>query len=169
MIAAISLRDASLYPNIIIEAPDGWGATVLHRGRSKVVQCEAGLAKTGAAIQAKFAACKIVEKNGLEKFEPEQSRMFAAAPLDVRSVRLPDEIVTFQSAKKRPKSRRCTCRILRKADARPRWAQGRVLSNAIYRVKLENCCNDVDRPPAVAVLAAPSPGCWKADAVIRKT
>ena len=95
--AVIPLRDASLYPHIIIEAPDGLRVTFLHRGRPKATQCEADVAKFVAIIQAKCAPCKIVEKNCLDKLEPDQSQMLAAAPLDVPSARLPDGIVTFKS------------------------------------------------------------------------
>ena len=97
VIAVIPLRDASRYPYIIIEAPDGLRATFLHRGRPKANQCEADVAKFVAAIQAKCVACKIVEKNCLDKLEPDQSQMLAAAPLDVPSARMSDGIVTFKS------------------------------------------------------------------------
>jgi hypothetical protein len=97
VIAVVPLRDASRYPYIIIEASDGLRATFLHRGRPKAGQCEADVAKFVAAIQAKCVACKIVEKNCLDKLEPSQSQMLAAAPLDVPSARLPDGIVTFKS------------------------------------------------------------------------
>ena len=97
VIAVIPLRDASRYPYIIMEAPDGLRATFLHRGRPKANQCEADVAKFVAAIQAKCVACKIVEKNCLDKLEPDQSQMLAAAPLDVPSARMSDGIVTFKS------------------------------------------------------------------------
>lgn len=97
VIAVIPLRDASRYPYIIIEGPEGLRATFLHRGRPKSAQCEADVAKFVVAIQAKCVACKIVEKNCLDKLEPDQSQMLAAAPLDVPSARLPDGIVTFRS------------------------------------------------------------------------
>lgn len=96
-IAVIPLRDASRYPYIIIEAPDGLRAIFLHRGRPKEAQCEADVAKFVTTIQAKCGACKIVEKNCLDRLEPKQSRMLAAAPLDVPSARLPDGVVTFNS------------------------------------------------------------------------
>ena len=98
VIAVIPLRGASRYPYIIIQAPDGLRVTFLHRGRPKVAQCEADVAKFVAAIHAKCVACKIVEMNCLDKLEPGQTRMLATAPLDVPSARLPDGVVTFKSA-----------------------------------------------------------------------
>jgi len=97
VIAVIPLRDASRYPYIIIEAPDGLRATFLHRGRPKAAQCEADVAQFVATIQAKCAACKIVEENCLDRLEPKQSQMLAAAPLDMPSARLSDGVVTFKS------------------------------------------------------------------------
>ncbi len=97
VIAVIPLRDASRYPYIVMEAPDGLRATFLHRGRPEAAQCEADVAKFVAAIQSKCAACKIVEKNCLDKLEPNQSQMLAATPLDVPSARLADGVVTFKS------------------------------------------------------------------------
>ena len=108
VIAVIPLRDASRYPYIIMEAPDGLRATFLHRGRPKAAQCEADVAKFVAAIQSKCAACKIVEKNCLDKLEPGQSQMLAAAPLDVPSVRLADGVVTFKSSN--PNAALAVCR-----------------------------------------------------------
>lgn len=108
VLAVIPLRDASLYPYIIIEAPDGLRATFLHRGRPKAGQCEADVAKFVAAIQSKCVACKIVEKNCLEKLEPGQSQMLAAAPLDIPSARLPDGVVTFKSVN--PNTALAVCR-----------------------------------------------------------
>jgi hypothetical protein len=102
------LRDASRYPYIIIEAPDGLRATFLHRGRPKVAQCEADVAKFVATIQAKCAACKIIEENCLDRLDPKQSQMLASAPLNVPSARLPDGVVTFKSAN--PNSALAVCR-----------------------------------------------------------
>jgi hypothetical protein len=97
VLAVIPLREASRYPYIIIEAPDGLRATFLHRGRPKPAQCEADVAKFVAAIQSKCPTCKFVEQNCLDKLEPNQSEMLAATPLDLPSARLPDGIVTFKS------------------------------------------------------------------------
>jgi len=119
VIAVIPLRDASRYPYIIIEAPDGLRATFLHRGRPKAAQCEADVAKFVAIIQAKCVACKIVEQNCLDKLEPNQSQMLAATPLDVPSARLPDGIVTFKS--RNPNTALAVCReSQRQASMGPR-------------------------------------------------
>ena len=48
--AVIPLRDASRYPYIIMEAPDGLRATFLHRGRPENDQCKADVARFVAAI-----------------------------------------------------------------------------------------------------------------------
>lgn len=98
VIAVMPLRDASRYPYIIMEAPDGVRATFLHRGRPGGAQCEADVTRFVAAIQSKCTACKIVEKNCLDRLEPSQSQMLAAVPLDVPSVRLADGVVTFKSS-----------------------------------------------------------------------
>ena len=108
VIAVIPLRDVSLYPYIIIEAPDGLRATFLHRGRPQAGKCEGDVAKFVTAIQSKCPDCKIVEQNCLDKLEPNQSQMLAAGPLDVPSARLPDGIVTFKSTN--PNAALAVCR-----------------------------------------------------------
>lgn len=97
-IAVIPLRDASRYPYIIVEAPDGLRVTFLHSGRPEAAKCRADVAKIVTAIQAKCVACRIIEENCLDRLEPGQIRMLATAPLDLPSARLPDGIVTFKSA-----------------------------------------------------------------------
>lgn len=61
----------------------------------RTAQCETDVANFVGAIQSKCPTCKILEQNCLDKLEPNQSEMLAAAPLDVPSA-LPDGIVTFK-------------------------------------------------------------------------